>query len=77
MRIQFNPERDLVTLNLLTDVPIAESKQVDGMVFAYAADRRIVGIEIQGARERIDRELLKVIDPGAAPVRFSSAVRDR
>ncbi|HSB73211.1 MAG TPA: DUF2283 domain-containing protein [Candidatus Methylomirabilis sp.] len=67
MRIQFNPERDLVTLNLLTDVPIAESKRVDGMVFAYAADRRIVGIEILGARERIDRELLKVMDLGAAP----------
>jgi uncharacterized protein YuzE len=66
MRIEFNAERDLVTLNLLADVPVAESKQVDGMVFAYAADRRIVGIEIQGARERINAELMKVIDLNAA-----------
>ena len=65
MRIEFNAERDLVTLNLLSDVPVTESKQVDGMVFAYAADRRIVGIEIQGARERINAELMKVIDLGA------------
>jgi uncharacterized protein YuzE len=68
MRIEFNAERDLVTLNLLADVPVAESKQVDGMVFAYAADRRIVGIEIQGARERINAELMKVIDLNAARV---------
>ena len=67
MRIEFNAERDLVSLNLLADVPVAEFKQVDGMVFAYAADRQIVGIEIQGARERINQELLKLLDPGAAP----------
>lgn len=67
MRIEFNPERNLVSLNLLPDVPVAESRQVEGMVFAYAADRRIVGIEIQGARERIDRELLKVIDRDGMP----------
>ena len=66
MRIEFNAQRDLVTLNLLADVPVAESKQVEGMVFTYAADRRIVGIEIQGARERINAELMKVIDLSAA-----------
>ena len=65
MRIEFNAERDLVSLNLLADVPVAEFKQVGGMVFAYAADRRIVGIEILGARERINAELTKVIDPSA------------
>ena len=65
MRIEFNSERDLVSLSLLSDVPVTESKQVDGMVFAYAADRRIVGIEIQGARERINAEQMKVIDLGA------------
>jgi uncharacterized protein YuzE len=69
MRIEFNAERDLVTLNLLSDVPVADSKQVDGMVFAYAADRRIVGIEILGARERINAELMKVIDLGIPPAR--------
>ncbi len=67
MRIEFNAERDLVSLSLLADVPVVESKQVDGMVFAYAADRRIVGIEILGARERINQELLKLIDVGVAP----------
>lgn len=37
------------------DVPDAESKEPDGMAFAYGADRRIFGIKILGARERIDR----------------------
>lgn len=66
MRIEFIPERDLVSLNLLPDVPVADSKQVEGMVFAYAADRRIVGIEILDARERINAELMKVMDLSVA-----------
>lgn len=57
-----------MSLNLLADVPVAESTQLDGMVFAYAADRRIAGTEIPGARERINAELMKVIDLGAVKV---------
>jgi uncharacterized protein YuzE len=72
MRIEFNAKQDLVTLSLLADVPVVESKQVEGMVFAYAADRRIVGIEIRGARERINAELMKVIGViGAIPATLS------
>jgi hypothetical protein len=58
-------ERDRVTSNPLADVPVAVSKQVDGKVFAYAADRRVVGIEILGAGKQINTELMKVIDFGA------------
>lgn len=66
MKIEFDRANDLLNVKLLTDVPVAESKEAEGMVFAYAADRRIVAIEIQGARQRINGELIKMIDPGAA-----------
>ena len=64
MRIEFDAANDLLNLTLLPDVPVADSREVEGMVFNYAADRRIVAIAIQGARQRIDSELLKVIDHG-------------
>ncbi len=62
MRIQFDPSTDLLNVTLLPEVPIADSREVEGMIFDYAADRRIVAIAIQGARERINNELMKVID---------------
>ena len=64
MRIQFDPAADLLNVILLPDVPVADSREVEGMVFDYAADSRIVAIEIQGARQRINAELMKVIDHG-------------
>ncbi len=62
MRIAFDAARDLLNLTLLPDVPVADSREAEGMVFDYAADRSIVAIAIQGARERINAELMKVID---------------
>ncbi len=64
MRIEFDAANDLLNLTLLPDVPVADSREVEGMVFEYAADRSIVAIAIQGARERINTELMKVIDQG-------------
>ncbi len=64
MRIEFDAANDLLNLTLLPDVPVADSREVEGMVFEYAADRSIVAIAIQGARERINAELMKVIDHG-------------
>jgi uncharacterized protein YuzE len=61
MRIAFDPANDLLNVTLLPDVPVADSREVEGMVFEYATDRRIVAIEIQGARQRINTELMKVI----------------
>lgn len=65
MRIEFDAANDLLNLTLLPDVPVADSRETEGMVFEYAADRRIVAITIQGARQRINTELMKVIDQGA------------
>ena len=62
MRIEFDAARDLLNLTLLPDVPVADSREAEGMVFDYAADRSIVAIAIQGARGRINAELMKVID---------------
>ena len=66
MKIEFDAAKDLVKVNLLTDVPVADTRETEGMVFGYAADRRIVAIEIRGAQGRVNSELLKIIDPAFA-----------
>ena len=66
MKIEIDAAHDLVKVNLLADVPVAESKETEGMVFGYAADRRIVQIEIRGAKSRINGEHQKLIDPAFA-----------
>jgi len=66
MKIEFDAAKDLVKVNLLTDVPVADTRETEGMVFGYAADRRIVAIEIRGAQGRVNSELSKIIDPAFA-----------
>ena len=63
MKIEFDAANDLLKVNLLTDVAVADTRETEGMVFDYAADRRIVAIEIRGAQGRVNSELLKIIDP--------------
>jgi uncharacterized protein YuzE len=57
-----NPTSDLLNLEFLPDVSIADSMEVDGIVFDYAADRRIVAREILDASKRTTTEAMNVID---------------
>ena len=66
MKIEIDAARDLVKVHLLSDVTVADVRETEGMLFGYSADRRIVRIEIHGAKSRIDGELLKLIDPAFA-----------
>ena len=61
MKIEFDPTSDMLQVRLLAGIPVAETKETDGMRFSYAADRRIVQVEIRGAQGRINGELLKLI----------------
>jgi len=66
MKIEVDAACDLVKVNLLSDVPVADLRETEEMLFGYSADRRIVRIEIRGAKGRINAELLKLIDPAFA-----------
>ncbi len=62
MKIEYDPAHDLLNLEFLPDVPIADSMEVDGVIFDYAVDRRIVAIEILDASRRTTSEAMNVID---------------
>jgi len=62
VKIEYDPVHDLLNLEFLAGVLIVDSMEVDGVVFDYAADRRIVAIEILDASKRTTSQAMNVID---------------
>lgn len=62
MRVEYDPKHDLMNIEFLAGVKIAESLETDGVIFDYAKDKRIVSIEILDVSKRISRAPLDMID---------------
>jgi len=62
MRVEYDPKHDLMNIEFLAGVDIAESVEIDGVIFDYAQDRRIVSLEILDVSKRISRSPLETID---------------
>ena len=62
MRIEYDPTHDLLNIEFLRDVAIANSVELDGVIVDYAADRRIVSLEILDAGKRTTKSPLEAID---------------
>ena len=62
MRVEYDPKHDLMNIEFLSGVEIAESVETDGVIFDYAKDRSIVSIEILDVSKRITHSPLDKID---------------
>lgn len=62
MRVEYDPKHDLMNIEFLSGIGIAESVEIDGVIFDYDQDRRIVSIEILDVSKRITRSPLDKID---------------
>ncbi len=62
MKIEYDPTHDILNIEFLTDEPIAESDEYEGVIIDYSKDRRIVAIEIIDAGKRTTRNPLDLID---------------
>ncbi|OGX04230.1 MAG: hypothetical protein A3G87_08895 [Omnitrophica bacterium RIFCSPLOWO2_12_FULL_50_11] len=62
MRIEYEPSHDVLNIEFLRDVPIADSVELEGVIVDYAADRRIVSLEILDAGKRTTKGPLEAID---------------
>jgi uncharacterized protein YuzE len=60
--IEYDTVKDLLHIEFLADVPIKDSRLVDGVVIDYAKDKRIVAIEVLDAGKRTTRGPLDLID---------------
>ena len=62
MRIEYDPKHDLLNIEFIQEVSIAESVEIDGVIIDYSSDRKIVAIEILDAGKRTVKDPLDSIN---------------
>ena len=62
MRVQYDTKHDLMNIEFLPGVTIADSQEREGIIFDYSSDKRIVSIEILDVSKRISTSLFETID---------------
>ena len=62
MKIEYDPIHDLLNIEFISEQPIAESVELDGIIIDYSNDRRIVAIEILDAGKRTTKDPLDLIN---------------
>ena len=62
MRVEYDPKHDLMNIEFLSGIRVAESVEMDGIIFDYDKARYIVSIEILDVSKRITRSPLDKVD---------------
>jgi uncharacterized protein YuzE len=62
MKIEYDPKHDLLNIEFISEEPIGESVELDGVVIDYSKDGRIVAIEILDAGKRTTKGPLDLLD---------------
>lgn len=64
MRIEYDPEHDLLNIAFLPEASIEESVEVDGVIIDYTPrpDRRIASIEVLDASKRTVPDPFALLD---------------
>ena len=52
MRIEYDPKHDLLNIEFISEEPIAESVELDGLIIDYSKAGKIIAIEILDAGKR-------------------------
>ena len=77
MKIEYDAAHDLLNIEFLTNVPIDDSVEIDGVVIDYAKDKRIVAIEVLDASKRTTRKPLDLTNLAIVKASGAGAVRER
>jgi len=62
MRVEYDPDHDVMNIEFLAEGKIADSAELDGIIIDYDKERRIVSLEILDVSKRITRSPLDKID---------------
>jgi len=76
MKIEYDAAHDLLNIEFLTNVPIDDSLEMDGVVIDYAKDKRIVAIEVLDASKRTTRKPLDLTNLAIVKSTGPEAVRE-
>lgn len=62
MKVEYSPKHDIVNIEFLEKVSIDDSVEIDGVIFDYSKDKRLVSVEILDAKKRIGKNPLDKVD---------------
>jgi len=62
MKIEYDPKHDLMNIEFISEEPIVESVEFEGIIINYSKDRRIVAIEILDSGKRTTKNPLDLLD---------------
>ena len=62
MRIEYDPKHDLLNIEFISEEPIAESVELDGLIIDYSKDGKIIAIEILDAGKRTTKDPIDLLN---------------
>jgi len=62
MRVEYDPQHDVLNFEFILDEPIVDSLELNGIIIDYTKDNRIVSIEILDAGKRTIKNPLDLLD---------------
>lgn len=62
MKVEYDPKHDIMNIELVSNMPIAESTELDdGIILDYSEDKKIISIEILGVKKRLSPDTLEAV----------------
>ena len=62
MKVEYDPKHDIMNIELVSKVPIAESIELDdGIILDYSEHRKVVSIELLGVKKRLSPETFEAV----------------
>ena len=62
MTIEYDPKHDIMNIEFISDEPINDSIEFEGIIIDYNKDKKIVSIEILDAGKRTSKDPLDLLD---------------
>ncbi len=62
MKIEYDPNHDILMVEFLPEEPVVDSVEYDGIIIDYSGERKIIGMEILDASKRTSADPLESIN---------------
>ena len=62
MRIEYDPQNDILNIEFVPEEAIVDSIELDGIIIDYSKDRKIISIEILDVGKRTKKNPLDLLD---------------
>jgi uncharacterized protein YuzE len=62
MRIEYDPQNDILNIEFIPEEAIVDSIELDGIIIDYSKDRKVISIEILDVGKRTKKDPLDLLD---------------